>query len=221
MNVIGQEGSPGLGRWSPRPHKIFRDAGFTDLDAELQQLAVNARRAPRGVRLRHRADQRADLRGNCRRPIRGRLFHVQKRRKARRCHAMTVSGRTMTMADRHSAQVPDNHTQSSRSACVRWVDLAFTRQAYAPLPSILHHGCRPRCQLASPDSETAWQKTAINGPRRSLNGADAVYGRDRAPKTIIGELSVLRQVLRHAKLWYRFADDYRPLKNTKPPVARR
>ena len=41
----------------------------------------------------------------------------------------------------------------------------------------------------------------------------------RAPKTINGELSVLRQVLRHARLWYRFQEDYRPLKNTKPPVG--
>ncbi|HUR21239.1 MAG TPA: tyrosine-type recombinase/integrase [Vicinamibacterales bacterium] len=41
----------------------------------------------------------------------------------------------------------------------------------------------------------------------------------RAPKTINGELSVLRQVLRHAKLWYKFEDDYRTLKNTKPPVG--
>jgi integrase len=41
----------------------------------------------------------------------------------------------------------------------------------------------------------------------------------RAPKTINGELSVLRQLLRYARLWYRFEDDYRVLKNTKPPVG--
>ena len=41
----------------------------------------------------------------------------------------------------------------------------------------------------------------------------------RAPKTVNGELSVLRQVLRHARLWYRFQEDYRALKNTKPPVG--
>jgi integrase len=40
-----------------------------------------------------------------------------------------------------------------------------------------------------------------------------------APKTVNGEVSVLRQVLRHARLWYRFQDDYRSLKNTKPPVG--
>jgi integrase len=41
----------------------------------------------------------------------------------------------------------------------------------------------------------------------------------RAPKTINGELSVLRQLLKHAKLWYRFAEEYKPLKNTKPPTG--
>jgi integrase len=41
----------------------------------------------------------------------------------------------------------------------------------------------------------------------------------RAPKTINGELSVLRQLLKHAKLWYRF-EDYKPIRNNKPPVGR-
>jgi hypothetical protein len=42
----------------------------------------------------------------------------------------------------------------------------------------------------------------------------------RAPKTINGEVSVLRQVLKRAKLWYRFADEYKALRNRKPPVGR-
>ncbi len=42
----------------------------------------------------------------------------------------------------------------------------------------------------------------------------------RAPKTINGELSVLRQVLKRARLWYRFTDDYVTLRNQKPPVGR-
>ena len=41
----------------------------------------------------------------------------------------------------------------------------------------------------------------------------------RAPKTVNGELSVLRQVLRHARLWYRFEEDYKTIKNTRPPVG--
>jgi hypothetical protein len=42
----------------------------------------------------------------------------------------------------------------------------------------------------------------------------------RAAKTINGELSVLRQVLKRAKLWYRFDDKYSTLLNRKPPVGR-
>ncbi|MCA1603274.1 MAG: tyrosine-type recombinase/integrase, partial [Acidobacteria bacterium] len=41
----------------------------------------------------------------------------------------------------------------------------------------------------------------------------------RAPKTINGEVSVLRQLLKHARLWYRF-EDYQPIPNTRPPVGR-
>jgi hypothetical protein len=39
----------------------------------------------------------------------------------------------------------------------------------------------------------------------------------RAPKTINGEISVLRQLLKHARLWYRFIDDYKPVPNDRPP----
>ena len=42
----------------------------------------------------------------------------------------------------------------------------------------------------------------------------------RAPKTINGELSVLRQVLKRAKLWYRFEDEYVAVRNRKAPVGR-
>lgn len=39
----------------------------------------------------------------------------------------------------------------------------------------------------------------------------------REPKTINGEISVLRQLLKHARIWYRFQEDYKPIPNTKPP----
>jgi integrase len=41
----------------------------------------------------------------------------------------------------------------------------------------------------------------------------------RAPKTVNGEISVLRQVLKHAKIWYRFEGDYEAIPNDKPPVG--
>jgi hypothetical protein len=64
-------------------------------------------------------------------------------------------------------------------------------------------------------------------PLRQITPADlAVYQNarteaGRAPKTINGELSVLRQVLKRAKLWYRFEDEYTTLRNRKPPLAKR
>ena len=42
----------------------------------------------------------------------------------------------------------------------------------------------------------------------------------RAPKTINGELSVLRQLLKHGRLWFRFREDYKPIPNNKPPVGK-
>jgi hypothetical protein len=51
-------------------------------------------------------------------------------------------------------------------------------------------------------------------PIRKISPADLLayqnIRRDlgRAPKTVNSELSVLRQILKHAKLRYRFADDY-------------
>ena len=62
-------------------------------------------------------------------------------------------------------------------------------------------------------------------PLRRISPADlAAYQnvrRDlgRAPKTVNSELSVLRQLLKHAKVWYRFAEDYKPLRNTKPTAG--
>lgn len=42
----------------------------------------------------------------------------------------------------------------------------------------------------------------------------------RAPKTVNGEISVLRQLLKHARIWYRFIDEYKPIRNFRPPVGR-
>ncbi|MGI9069122.1 MAG: tyrosine-type recombinase/integrase [Pyrinomonadaceae bacterium] len=42
----------------------------------------------------------------------------------------------------------------------------------------------------------------------------------KAPKTINGTVSVLRQLLKHARLWNRIAEDYKPMRNNKRPVGR-
>jgi integrase len=57
-------------------------------------------------------------------------------------------------------------------------------------------------------------------PAQLANYQNARTAAGRAPKTINGELSVLRQVLKRARLWYRFEDEYTTLRNRKPPVGR-
>ena len=42
----------------------------------------------------------------------------------------------------------------------------------------------------------------------------------RAAKTVNGEVSVLRQVLKRAKVWYRIEDEYTTIRNRKAPVGR-
>src|SRR5215467_4208523 len=54
--------APSLGRRSTSLHHIFRDAGLSDLEAELEQLAMNARRTPQRIFRAHPTDQRAQFR---------------------------------------------------------------------------------------------------------------------------------------------------------------
>ena len=56
-DVIRQEGAPGLGRRGPTTHHVVPNRGFSDRDAELEQLAVGARGAPGRVGAAHLADE--------------------------------------------------------------------------------------------------------------------------------------------------------------------
>jgi hypothetical protein len=59
-HVIRQEGTPALGRRGPTAYHVFSDRGFSDLDTEFQQLAVDARGTPGRVGVAHLADERLD-----------------------------------------------------------------------------------------------------------------------------------------------------------------
>ena len=61
VNVIGEERPPRLAWRALATRHVFRDRGFADVDAQLQELAVNPRRAPQRIHDRHRANQRADV----------------------------------------------------------------------------------------------------------------------------------------------------------------
>jgi hypothetical protein len=44
--MVTQEGAPPWGGWAASLDHILRDAGLSDLKAELEQLAMDARRSP-------------------------------------------------------------------------------------------------------------------------------------------------------------------------------
>ena len=68
MHVIVQERAPGWGRGLGPPWKISANRGLAHFDAEFEQLAVDAGRAPKRVCQVYRADQFTDLAAHPRPP---------------------------------------------------------------------------------------------------------------------------------------------------------
>src|SRR5271155_5250097 len=64
IGVILQEGAPGLRRRLATAHHVFADTALPNVDAELEQFAVDAGCTPTGILLAHLADQISDLAGN-------------------------------------------------------------------------------------------------------------------------------------------------------------
>ena len=126
--VVTQEGAPSLGGRSRSLDHVLRDAGLSDLEAELQQLAMDTRRAPQRILSAHPPDQRAQVRIDFGRPPRERDFHRQYRRKPARCQRMRVSGRTIVMALRTEWKPSIQHDQE-QAIPVRELDAT----AYPPL----------------------------------------------------------------------------------------
>jgi hypothetical protein len=58
---IVKEGSPGLGRWLAASRHVLANTGLADVDAQLEQLAVKARRSPKRVLAVHLTDQVSHL----------------------------------------------------------------------------------------------------------------------------------------------------------------
>jgi len=61
VSVIAQERPPALGWRPPTLCHVFGDRGLPDIDAEFEQLAVDARCAPERVRKAHVANELSDL----------------------------------------------------------------------------------------------------------------------------------------------------------------
>src|SRR6516165_3446550 len=72
--MVMQEGAPSLrGRPGSLDH-VLRDAGLSDLKAELEQLAMDTRGAPQWIVTAHPPDQRAQLRVDLRSASKGARF---------------------------------------------------------------------------------------------------------------------------------------------------
>jgi hypothetical protein len=56
LDMIFQEGAPSLRRRLAAAHHVFAYTGLPDVDAEFEQLAVDARRTPSGILSAHPAD---------------------------------------------------------------------------------------------------------------------------------------------------------------------
>ena len=123
-----------------------------------------------------------------------RLAELQKRPPdpTKRAHKFSA----LSIADAIAVYAGDRRSQVSERTVAWWKENA--------IPLVAFLGDKPLRKIGASDL-TAYQNARIDA--------------GCSPKSVNGELSVLRQLLRHAKLWYRFADDYKPLKNTKPPAG--
>ncbi len=115
-DVVLEERAPSLRGWFRPTRNEPGHGALRDVEAELEQLAVNARRAPERIRERHGAHEIRKLRADRRSTHSPRRdFQVQKARKPCRCQRTTVSGRTRWSASRHPAHWVESHIQRRRS----------------------------------------------------------------------------------------------------------
>jgi hypothetical protein len=102
--MVTQEGAPTRGGQSASLDHILRDAGLSDLKAELEQLAMDARRPPQRIFRAHLPDQRAHIRGD--------LRPASKRTR--------VSGQMIVMTFRTNGNHRYSWTKKKRSPFVNW-----------------------------------------------------------------------------------------------------
>src|SRR3977135_3206887 len=72
--MVTQEGAPSRGGRLASLDHILRDTGLSDLKAELEQLAMDARRSPQRIVGAHPPDQRAQVRVDLRTASKGAGF---------------------------------------------------------------------------------------------------------------------------------------------------
>ena len=97
---------------------VLGDARLSDLEAELEQLAMDARRAPQRISMLIRRINARSSASICGRPPSERDFQRQYRRKPVRCQRTRVSGRMIVMALRTDGNHRYSWTKNNRSLFV-------------------------------------------------------------------------------------------------------
>ena len=116
LSMVLEKGPPGLRRRITVPDQVFGDRRLRPFDSNLPQFSVKARSAPARVGKAHLTNKIPNFCTCGWAAQAGRLFHFQWSRNPMRCQAMTVSGLTMSNADRQPFHNCESQTQSTRSA---------------------------------------------------------------------------------------------------------
>jgi hypothetical protein len=123
-------------RWRFRiPDHVFANRGFRDLDAELEQLAVNSGRSPTPTlsRLNVRISSRVSLGTQGCPACPCRTFQVQYQQKPRRCQSITVAG--LTIKAPHAIEARIGITRPPRD-----VDPRFSAWAWDSVAEVQRSG---------------------------------------------------------------------------------
>ena len=130
LHMIIEKRTLTLGRWFSRSHHVLGNGWLGDLDAEFQQLTVNARCAPAWVVATHHSNQIANLFCYPGPPLLAMMnLPRPEQTKALRCQATTVSGLTMIKKDTQSAQIRLSQSQKIGSAVVSFNRFGFERRS--------------------------------------------------------------------------------------------
>ena len=110
LDVILEEGPPSLRRWLPLADDVLAHAGLADIDTEFQQLTVDAGCTPKWILAAHFPNQLADFFRHRWTPgLAMTNFPDPEQPEVLMMPAKTVSGLTMTKADRQSLQTSHSH----------------------------------------------------------------------------------------------------------------
>ena len=103
---------------SSRCH-VLRNGGLADIDAELEELSMDAGSTPERIGEAHLADQPPNFRRYAGLPARRRDFQRQNERKPARCQRTIVSGRTIVTAFRMDGASRYSRMKTRRSDILR------------------------------------------------------------------------------------------------------